>query len=136
MTPDSTCTITKAREHGLNRRPTDPAYLANDGQPERPAPVELITAFHYLDEPGRGTWVAWIGQGDMSYQGEYTIVDVRASSPSQGKILVVLDDEAIAQEMAAEMRRQRCQVVVRPVVNKRTLLIEPAPAGALEATGT
>ena len=80
--------------------------------------------------------MAWIGQGDMSYQGEYAIVDVRASSPSQGKILVVLDDEAIAQEMAAEMRRQRCQVVVRPVVNKRTLLIEPAPAGALEATGT
>jgi hypothetical protein len=72
----------------------------------------------------------------MTFQGEYAIVDVRASSPSQGKILVVVDDQEIAQEMAAELRRRRCQVAVRPVVNKRIFVIEPAPAGALEATGT
>jgi hypothetical protein len=72
----------------------------------------------------------------MTFQGEYAIVDVRASSPSHGKILVVVDDESTAQEMAAELRRRRCQVVVRPVVNKRVFLIEPAPTGALEATGT
>jgi len=72
----------------------------------------------------------------MSHQGEYAVVDVRANSPSHGKILVVVGDEAIAQEMAIELGRRRCQVVVQPVVDKCTFLIEPARAGALEATGT
>jgi hypothetical protein len=72
----------------------------------------------------------------MTHQREYAIVDVRAKSPSRGKILVCVDDEVIAQEIALELRRRRCQVAVQPAVNKRIFLIEPAPAGALEATGT
>ena len=71
----------------------------------------------------------------MNDQGEYAIVDVRASSASHGKILVVVDSSTTAHEMAAELHRRRCQVVVRPVINKCTFLIEPEPAGALEATG-
>jgi hypothetical protein len=72
----------------------------------------------------------------MNDQGEYAIVDVRASSASHGKILVVVGDEVVAQEIAIELCRRRCQVAVRPVVNKSIFLIEPGQAGALEATGT
>jgi hypothetical protein len=72
----------------------------------------------------------------MNHQGEYAIVDVRASSASHGKILVLVDSSTAAQEMADELRRRQCQVVVRPVVNKSTFVMEPAPIGALEATGT
>jgi hypothetical protein len=71
----------------------------------------------------------------MNDQGEYAIVDVRASSASHGKILVVVPDEATAEEMATELRRRRCQIAVRPVVDKSIFLIEPSTAGALEATG-
>jgi hypothetical protein len=71
----------------------------------------------------------------MTHQREYAVVDVRAKSPSRGKILVVVDDEVIAQEIAVELRRRRCQVAVHPAVNKRIFLAEPVPAGAPEVTG-
>jgi hypothetical protein len=71
----------------------------------------------------------------MTDLGEYAIVDVRKSSPSKGKILVVVDDEPTAQEMAIELNRRRCQVTVRPVVNKRIFVTDTASAQAHEATG-
>jgi hypothetical protein len=49
----------------------------------------------------------------MSCQNEYAIVDVGNGRASEGKILVLLDDELTAQDMATELRRRGCRVTVK-----------------------
>jgi hypothetical protein len=49
----------------------------------------------------------------MTDLAEYAIVDVTEGSVSEGKILVLLDDETTANEMAAEMSRRGGSVVVK-----------------------
>jgi hypothetical protein len=49
----------------------------------------------------------------MVYLGNYAIVDVREGSASEGKVLVLLDDEPTALEIAIELRRRGCEVVIQ-----------------------
>jgi hypothetical protein len=73
----------------------------------------------------------------MSDSGEYAIVDVTSGSNSAGKVLVLLDDEQTAAEMAADLRHRGCDVVVRRVVQRPGLLMrspleeEPPPSVAV-----
>jgi hypothetical protein len=55
--------------------------------------------------------------------GDYAIVDVTEGGASRGKILVLLDDEMIAREIAAELHRRGCHVVVEPVMDRPEPLI-------------
>jgi hypothetical protein len=61
----------------------------------------------------------------MSDSGEYAIVDVTRGSNSAGKILVLLDDEQTATEMAADLRVRGCDVVVRRVALRQGLMLRP-----------
>jgi hypothetical protein len=51
----------------------------------------------------------------MGYSGDYAIIDVTERSPSKGKILVLLDNEQVAEEIAADLRRRGRDVVVQIV---------------------
>jgi hypothetical protein len=62
----------------------------------------------------------------MSDSGEYAIVDVTRGSNSAGKILVLLDNEQTATEMAADLRVRGCDVVVRRVATRPGLMLRPA----------
>jgi hypothetical protein len=62
----------------------------------------------------------------MSDSAEYALVDVTRGSNSAGKILVLLDSEQTATEMAADLRRRGCEVVVRPVMPRPGLVMRPA----------
>jgi hypothetical protein len=61
--------------------------------------------------------------------GDYAIIDVTEGRTSNGKILVLLDDETTAREMASELRRQGCQVIVEPVSSRSAPLIILADEG-------
>ena len=56
----------------------------------------------------------------MASEGDYAIVDATPDRDSNGKVLVILDDESTAQEMATELRRRGCRVDVRAVRPRRT----------------
>jgi hypothetical protein len=60
---------------------------------------------------------------------DYAIIDVTEGSTSNGKILVLLDDEVTAREIASELHRRGCQVIVEPVANP------PAPISVLDREG-
>jgi hypothetical protein len=61
----------------------------------------------------------------MSDSGEYAIVDVTRGSNSAGKILVLLDNEQTAAEMAADLQARGCDVVVRRVSTRPGLMLRP-----------
>jgi hypothetical protein len=65
----------------------------------------------------------------MSDSSEYALVDVTRGSNSAGKILVLLDSEQIAAEMAADLQRRGCDVVVRRVASRPGLVMRPALDG-------
>jgi hypothetical protein len=65
----------------------------------------------------------------MSDSGEYAIVDVTRGSDSAGKILVLLDNEPTATEMAADLRRRGCHVVVRRVAPRQGVVMRSASDG-------
>jgi hypothetical protein len=69
----------------------------------------------------------------MSDSGEYALVDVTSGSNSAGKILVLLDNEQTATEMAADLRRRGCNVVVRRVAQRQGLVMRSALDGELPA---
>jgi hypothetical protein len=50
---------------------------------------------------------------------DYAIIDVTEGSTSNGKILVLLDDEMIAREIALELHRRGRDVLVQPVADRR-----------------
>jgi hypothetical protein len=60
---------------------------------------------------------------------EYALVDVTRGSNSAGEILVLLDSEQTAAEMAADLQRRGCEVVVRRVMPRPALVIRPALDG-------
>jgi hypothetical protein len=62
----------------------------------------------------------------MSDSAEYALVDVTRGSNSAGKILVLLDSAQTAAEMAADLQRRGCDVVVRRVMPRPGLVIGPA----------
>jgi hypothetical protein len=76
----------------------------------------------------------------MACLGGYAVVDVNQGRTSEGKVLVLLDDIASAQEIAAELCRRGCAVVVRAIRERRPLgrgsedtghaLVPPAVAAA------
>jgi hypothetical protein len=51
----------------------------------------------------------------MTCRAEYALVDVGNGRSSEGKILVLVDDERIAADMAAELRRRGCRVVIKAI---------------------
>jgi hypothetical protein len=65
----------------------------------------------------------------MSDSAEYALVDVTRGRNSAGKILVLLDSEQTATEMAADLRRRGCDVVVRRVAQRPGLVMRPALDG-------
>jgi hypothetical protein len=76
----------------------------------------------------------------MARLGGYAVVDVNKGRTSEGKVLVLLDDIASAQEIAAELCRRGCAVVVRAIRERGPLgrateytgntLVPPAVAAA------
>jgi hypothetical protein len=46
---------------------------------------------------------------------DYAIIDVKQGSSSQGMVLVILNDEFTAGEIAVELRGRGCPVAVQPV---------------------
>ena len=65
----------------------------------------------------------------MSDSAEYALVDVTRGSSSAGKILVLLDNQQTAVEMAADLRGRGCDVVVRRVMPRPRLVMRPALDG-------
>jgi hypothetical protein len=65
----------------------------------------------------------------MSDSAEYALVDVTRGSSSAGKILVLLDNQQTAVEMAADLWRRGCNVVVRRVAQRPGLVMRPALDG-------
>ena len=67
----------------------------------------------------------------MAYSGEYAVVDVAAGSTSEGKILVLLDDEATAQEIADELCLRGRSVAVTAFWRRREAATPAALAEAM-----
>ena len=65
----------------------------------------------------------------MPTSGDYAIIDVTDGSTSLGKILVLLDDEMTAREIASELYRRGCKVIVQPVINRREPVVIPTGEG-------
>ena len=65
----------------------------------------------------------------MAYSGGYAIVDANEGSASKGKILVLLDDEGTADEIAIEMRHRGCNVVIQAAQPRRIRWTEPGGTG-------
>jgi hypothetical protein len=65
--------------------------------------------------------------------GGYAIVDLTKGSTSEGKILVLLDDEEEALEIANELRRRGCSVAVRMMRRRRPDPIRSATQAGVAA---
>jgi hypothetical protein len=59
------------------------------------------------------------------------VIDIREGSESRGKILVLIDDEVTAKEIAADLRRRRCDVIVQQVSERRGLVSLSAGSNAV-----
>jgi hypothetical protein len=57
---------------------------------------------------------------------DYAIIDAGDGSSTAGKILVLVDDEQTAVEMARHLRRRGCDVVVRRAVRGQELVLQPS----------
>jgi hypothetical protein len=82
-----------------------------------------------------------VRRGDVALPGDYAIVDATEGRDSMGQVLVIVDDEPTATEIATELHRRGCRVevmmfhprrgLVRPPVRSRNL-----PEGAPVVTPT
>ncbi len=55
--------------------------------------------------------------------GDYAIIDVSEASTSKGKILVLLEDQETAEQIAADLRHRGCHVTVQLVAEPSEPLI-------------
>ncbi len=56
---------------------------------------------------------------------DYAIIDTNAGSTSEGKILVLVDDERTAREIAGDLRGRGFSVVIKPVPARQGSLVIP-----------
>jgi len=67
----------------------------------------------------------------MSQWGRYAIVDTAEASPSRGKILLLLDDEGVALEIASELQTRGLDVAIeiRRQAPKTNQVVDTRPRG-------
>jgi hypothetical protein len=63
----------------------------------------------------------------------YAIIDVAAESKSHRKILMILDDRETAEEIADELDRRNCEVVIQAITRRSGMAVIQLPG--LSATG-
>lgn len=54
---------------------------------------------------------------------DYAIIDVAKGSTSNGKVLVLIDDETTARDIASELHRRGCQVIVEPATGRHEVSV-------------